>query len=735
MNSDQNTPAPGNCLAPDLLSAYAACTLAKQQASHVEDHLNDCNHCRRVLVTLIEGGTEPTWLNEYRQVHRTHTLHFDSTVPIERQSTPPTSVRLTNRLGKPLSMPAEERYRLVRVCGEGGMGQVWEGWDLVMDRAVALKQLRVEPTDGRQRIFQEASSLARLSHSNIVAIFEFIELQQRPTLVMEYIDGPNLSSYGKQSIVGERNALRLMSALAGAIQHAHDQGVVHRDLKPSNVLLSWPPGTESKQRTIETAHPKITDFGLARINAGEDLTRTGELLGTPAYMAPEQTLGQASVVDHSADIYGLGAILYELLTGTAPHTAEDPLATLMLVREREPIPPRWLRPELSKDIETICLKCLQKSPKDRYESARALQADLDACLQGRPISARRLNPLVAALRWSRRHKPQVIAAAVVLFSLVSISLLSWRSARSERRLRISADEAQIRAKSAETTAMREAERANATLAITQQHFDTAIQQMQELSYLVYAPRVYNQPFNLDDYQARILTATSKIYQTYLNSLPEPQHWTFREALQIVRYVESMQHLTQNNQQPNMWLDKLSQAIDRIERDYAEHPDVDQVMLRYRNAMSRQAEREGDFQKAGAMSEAAARVFDLSLQRKGPSAHIYRFYSHTLMNAALQYRKAHQADECLRLANESIVKYRKAIELTDNPADDDANLLDKFVYHGQLAREFDRTEEAVKFATDFKAIANKFKPGMPLFERVDGIARSYAALSIDADGAK
>ncbi len=152
-------------------------------------------------------------------------------------------------------------------------------------------------------------------------------------------------------------------------------------------------------------------------------------------------------------------------------------------------------------------------------------------------------PLVAALRWSRRHKPQVIAAAVVLFSLVSISLLSWRSARSERRLRISADEAQIRAKSAETTATREAERANATLAITQQHFDTAIQQMQELSYLVYAPRVYNQPFNLDDYQARILTATSKIYQTYLNSLPEPQHWTFREALQIVRYVESMQHLT------------------------------------------------------------------------------------------------------------------------------------------------------------------------------------------------
>ncbi len=186
------------------------------------------------------------------------------------------------------------------------MGQVWQGWDRMMNRAVALKQLRIDPASGAQRMFQEAASLARLSHPNIVSIFEFIELQQRPTLVMEYIDGPNLSSYRKQSIIGEHNALRLMSALAGAIQHAHDQGVIHRDLKPSNVLLSWSPGTDQPSRTLETATPKISDFGLARINAGDDLTRTGELLGTPAYMAPEQTLGHARVVHHSADIYGLG---------------------------------------------------------------------------------------------------------------------------------------------------------------------------------------------------------------------------------------------------------------------------------------------------------------------------------------------------------------------------------------------------------------------------------------------
>ncbi len=162
----------------------------------------------------------------------------------------------------------------------------------------------------------------------------------------------------------------------------------------------------------------------------------------------------------------------------------------MLVRERDPIPPRWLRPDLSKDIETICLKCLQKAPKDRYESARALQADLNACLEGRPISARRLNPLLVALRWSRRHKPQVIAAAVVLLSLVGVAVLSWRSARSERQLRLSADQARTRASQAEATATREAARANAALATTQKHFDEAIYHMQELSYLVYAPRIY-----------------------------------------------------------------------------------------------------------------------------------------------------------------------------------------------------------------------------------------------------
>ncbi len=727
MNSDQSLPTINSCPRLPLLSAYAACKLAKEPATRVEEHLNNCNTCRSALITVIDGGTEPSWLADYRHAHQTASLRAGSTVPTDPESTAQASGETTNRTGKHLSMPVEERYRLIRICGEGGMGQVWEGWDFVMDRAVAMKQLRVDPASGGQRIFQEASSLARLSHANIVSIFEIIEHQERPTLVMEYIDGPNLASYRKQSIVGERNALRLMSALASAIQHAHDQGVMHRDLKPSNVLLSWSPTTAVKERTIETAQPKITDFGLARIHDGEDLTRTGELLGTPAYMAPEQTLGQSSVVHFSADIYGLGAILYELLTGTAPHAAEDPLATLLLVREREPIPPRWLRPELSKDIETICLKCLQKSPKDRYESARALQADLDACLQGRPIAARRLNPLIAGLRWARRHKTQTIAATVVLCSLLSVALFSWRSARSERQLRLSADEANTLAKQAEATAMREAERANAALAITQKHFDTAIQQMQDLSYLVYAPRVFNQPFHLEDYQARIKTATTKIYETYLNSLPEPEQWTFREALQIVRYVESMQHLANKEQHHVIWLDKLSQAIERIEREYAEHPDMDQVMLRYRYARSRQAERGDDFETAGAMAEAAARVLDLSLARKGPSPDIFRNYSHALMNAAIQYKKAHRSADCLRLANESVAKYRKAIELSDNPNEDNANFLDKLLYHGRLAHEVGRTEEVAKYAAEFKATVEKFKPGMPHFERVEDVARNYAAL--------
>ncbi len=173
------------------------------------------------------------------------------------------------------------------------------------------------------------------------------------------------------------------------------------------MLLCWPSQVGEAKRDVEQAVPKLTDFGLARIIEEDYLTRTGDLLGTPAYMAPEQTVGQANLVGAAADVYGLGAILYELLVGTPPHVSDDPVATLLAVREREPLAPRAIRPELSRDIETICLKCLRKMPKDRYAGAVDLRNDLIAFLDGRPISARPLSPLVLALRWSRRHKPLV----------------------------------------------------------------------------------------------------------------------------------------------------------------------------------------------------------------------------------------------------------------------------------------------------------------------------------------
>ena len=296
-------------------------------------------------------------------------------------------------------------FELISELGRGGMGVVYKARQKSLNRIVALKMVReahLASDADRARFRAEAESAARLQHPNIVTVHEVGTAEGQAYFCMEYVEGPTLAErLTKDGPLPPRDAARLVAAIARAVQHAHEQGILHRDLKPSNILLSAECGVRSADSKAEdpspsaalrTSHPafqpKVSDFGLAkRIDGSESLTRTGAIVGTPSYMAPEQATGRKDL-SPVADVYSLGAILYELLTGRPPFRAATAVDTLLLVLEQEPVPPRDLLPTIDRDIELICLKCLQKPAELRYESAAALANDLDAYLNGEAISSR-----------------------------------------------------------------------------------------------------------------------------------------------------------------------------------------------------------------------------------------------------------------------------------------------------------------------------------------------------------
>jgi serine/threonine-protein kinase len=296
------------------------------------------------------------------------------------------------------------------------MGVVYQARHGSLKRLVALKMILTGlHTDStvRVRFRTEAEAVARLQHPNVVQIYEVGEYDGRPFLSLEYLDGGNLVSKGAGSAQPEREAAQLVETLARAVHAMHQRGILHRDLKPMNVLLTAD-GT-----------PKITDFGLAKLlDADIGLTRSETMLGTPSYMAPEQAAGDTQKVGEPADIYSLGAILYELLTGRAPFQGATPLSTLLQVRTQEPFPPRRLRPSLSRDLETICLKCLEKEPGMRYPSAEALADDLHCFLAEQSIRARRA-PVWQRLGRFARRRPSLVAWVLAASTLVCLLLTTW----------------------------------------------------------------------------------------------------------------------------------------------------------------------------------------------------------------------------------------------------------------------------------------------------------------------
>jgi serine/threonine-protein kinase len=362
------------------------------------------------------------------------TAFFDDRERFDRLAAP-----LRRLAGHPEDFPLEvDGYELEAEIARGGMGVVWKARQRRLNRTVALKMLRAGLLAGptQLRRFQaEAEAVAALDHPRIVPVYEVGEHEGRPYLVMKYLEGGSLAHCLKRFEGEPRAAARLVAEVAEAIDYAHRHGVLHRDLKPANVLLD------------AEGRPHVSDFGLAKrlsltgsLDGTAGLTQTGDLIGTPSYMAPEQARGDQRAVTVATDVYGLGAILYELLTGRPPFRGTGVLDTLNQIREQAPVPPSQVRRGVDRDLETVCLKALDKEAGRRYASVRAMADDLSRYLVGEPVLARATGPLGHAWRWCRRHRALAGLSLALAVALVGgLAAVTWQWQRAEGNARRAED--------------------------------------------------------------------------------------------------------------------------------------------------------------------------------------------------------------------------------------------------------------------------------------------------------
>jgi len=341
-------------------------------------------------------------------------------------------------------LPTLPGYEVLEEIGRGGMGVVYRAKQQALERVVALKVMlggSRATAEHFDRFRAEALAVGRLRHPGIVQVHEVGEWKPAdggaplPYFCLEYVEGGSLEKVIRHAPQLPHVAAELTEQLARAMDVAHREGLIHRDLKPANVLLS-PTGVPGD--SLAAYRPKIADFGLVKqIEVGAGHTQTGMILGTPSYMAPEQARGDTRAVGPLVDVYALGAILYELLTGRPPFHGATPLDTLRQVTDRDPVSPRHLQPTVPRDLETICLKCLEKEPRKRYHSAVSLADDLARYLAHKPIMARPVGPIERLVKWSRRN-PAVAAlsgalAVVIVGSLIGLSVLYLRSEAARER--------------------------------------------------------------------------------------------------------------------------------------------------------------------------------------------------------------------------------------------------------------------------------------------------------------
>jgi serine/threonine protein kinase len=444
-------------LLTDTLSA------AKRQA--VEAHLHECPHCQEVLRRRLDE--QASFLDSLRARGDTPATESDAVTSLVRrlrELPPVSSAGLPGAPPEPQphrpAPPALTGYQVMEVLGRGGMAVVYKARHQGLKRLVALKMILAgahASAEERTRFQREAEAVARLQHPHIVQVYEVGEQDGVPYLALEYVGGGTLAQALGGSPLLVRGAAEMVRTLAGAVHSAHLAGVVHRDLKPANVLLQKstdqgqvvPDGSADLCPLTSDLYLKIADFGLARqLGDATAHTASGTVLGTPAYMAPEQAQGRSAAAAPAVDVYGLGAILYQALTGRPPFLAATHLETLRQVVTREPVSPRRLQPGLPRDLDTICLKCLEKEPTRRYPSAGALADDLRRFVRGEPVHARPAGPGERAVKWARRKPTLAALLAVSALALVGLvaTVAAFTLGLARERDRARDNEAEARAK-------------------------------------------------------------------------------------------------------------------------------------------------------------------------------------------------------------------------------------------------------------------------------------------------
>lgn len=406
----------------------------------LDAHVENCSACQQAIERLqaatrgfrLVQGEEPTLVGQGTDDDFLQRLAANpmDTVWVGQE----TNIDAVRSSGEP---PVVAGYEIVRELGKGGMGVVYQAWHARLRRFVALKMVLAGSRAGASELARfriEAEAAARLQHPNIVQVHDVGEQDGQPFLTLEFVAGGSLANVTQGRPLPADEAARLVQTLAEAMHYAHQRGILHRDLKPANILLEMPEPIRPNNDTIDqsaipslqSAIPKITDFGLAKLTVGgSDQTQSGCVLGTPSYMAPEQAGGKTKEISTAVDIYALGVILYELLTGRPPFRGETAVETLQQVLRGQPPSLRSLQANVPADLETICLKCLETEPSQRYASAADLAEDLRRFREDEPIHARPTGLWKRTRKWAKRKPAAATLAAVLALSVVGFAAGAW----------------------------------------------------------------------------------------------------------------------------------------------------------------------------------------------------------------------------------------------------------------------------------------------------------------------